>query len=166
MVNTLFILIIISREGGETGVWENRAWVGWGMQERKRVRGGSSKRVGSRRNSCRGKLCNNAWYFGTENRLKEGSQWEKGQGYCTRGGRFGPPSLPYKCTCKNTSNWIQSKISSLLGQIMTGQLVTLTLLLTQNLMILRCYHSNETSLGRPFAWCPLFLRTFKKDSFL
>ena len=111
MINTLFILIIISREGGETGVWENRARVGWGMQERKRGRGGSSKRVGSRRNSCRGKLCNNAWYFGTENRLKEGSQWEKGQGYCTRGGRFGPPSLPYKCTCKNTSKWIQSKIS-------------------------------------------------------
>ena len=93
--------------GGGTGVWENRGRVGRGMQERTRVRGGSSKRVGSRRNTCRGKLCNNAWYFAIENGLQGGSQQKKARG--TSGGRFGPPSPPYKCTCKNTSNWYSQR---------------------------------------------------------
>ena len=62
------------------------------------MRGGSSKRVGSRRNTCRGKLCNNACYFVIENGLQGGSQQKRARG--TRGGVFGPSSPPINALVK------------------------------------------------------------------
>ena len=70
----------LTRYSGGTGVWENRGWVGWGMQERKRVRGGSSKRVGSRRNTCRGKLCRQCLIFCNWKRATGRKPTKKGSG--------------------------------------------------------------------------------------
>ena len=75
------------------------------MQERKRVRGGRDAgeiHVG-------GNYVTMLDILQLKTGYREEANKKRVRG--TRGGRFGLPFPPYKCNCKNTSNWIQSKIS-------------------------------------------------------